>query len=149
MGEQMKNLRRVIRATACVLFLMLMLWPALACGITNTDAIVTLGTSAATTSQPSSAQLVTTTRATSTTLSTLTSIAPTSTIPESTTASQQTTTTALSTTTTTTAPLSADDQAIVHITRTGEKYHRAGCRYLRQSDMPVTLVEAKERGYDP
>jgi len=25
----------------------------------------------------------------------------------------------------------------VHITRTGKKYHKAGCRYLRQSDFAV------------
>ncbi len=37
----------------------------------------------------------------------------------------------------------------VHITRTGEKYHRGGCRYLSRSDIPVSLAEAKARGYDP
>lgn len=41
------------------------------------------------------------------------------------------------------------EQAIVHITRTGKKYHRAGCRSLSRSDIPVTLEEAKQRGYDP
>src|SRR3972149_9635480 len=34
-----------------------------------------------------------------------------------------------------------DDDPIVHITRTGHKYHSAGCRYLSKSDIPVTLSE--------
>lgn len=37
----------------------------------------------------------------------------------------------------------------VHITRTGKKYHRAGCRYLSHSDIVVTLKEAKARGLAP
>lgn len=32
---------------------------------------------------------------------------------------------------------------IVYVTRTGEKYHTAGCRYLRQSSIPMRLSEAK------
>lgn len=35
----------------------------------------------------------------------------------------------------------------VYITRTGSKYHRSGCRYLRQSRIPISLSEAKRRGY--
>lgn len=38
---------------------------------------------------------------------------------------------------------------IVHITKTGEKYHRAGCQYLRRSDITVKLSEAKKRGLSP
>ena len=38
---------------------------------------------------------------------------------------------------------------IVHITRTGEKYHRAGCRYLSKSDIPIERAEAIRRGYTP
>jgi len=38
---------------------------------------------------------------------------------------------------------------IVHITKTGEKYHSAGCQYLRKSDIEVTLSEAKARGLTP
>lgn len=38
---------------------------------------------------------------------------------------------------------------IVHITKTGEKYHSAGCRYLKKSDIEVTLSEAKNRGLTP
>lgn len=37
----------------------------------------------------------------------------------------------------------------VHVTATGEKYHRANCQYLRQSDYEITLKEAKRRGLSP
>lgn len=37
----------------------------------------------------------------------------------------------------------------VHITKTGEKYHSAGCQYLRKSDIEVSLSEAKARGLTP
>jgi hypothetical protein len=37
----------------------------------------------------------------------------------------------------------------VYITRTGEKYHRGDCRYLRQSKIAVSLKEAVARGYGP
>ncbi len=37
----------------------------------------------------------------------------------------------------------------VYITRTGSKYHRAGCRYLRQSCIPVKLSVAISQGYEP
>ncbi|MDF2801355.1 MAG: hypothetical protein K0S61_1258 [Anaerocolumna sp.] len=36
----------------------------------------------------------------------------------------------------------------VYITRTGAKYHRSGCRYLRQSKISISISEAK-RNYDP
>jgi len=42
----------------------------------------------------------------------------------------------------------SDSDIMVHITRTGHKYHSAGCRYLRQSDFVVTLKQAKDRGLD-
>jgi hypothetical protein len=32
----------------------------------------------------------------------------------------------------------------VYITRTGEKYHRGNCRYLRQSKIAVTLADARK-----
>ena len=38
---------------------------------------------------------------------------------------------------------------IVYITATGEKYHRAGCRYLSQSKIAVRLSDAKSQGYTP
>jgi len=40
-----------------------------------------------------------------------------------------------------------DETVIVYITRTGTKYHRAGCHHLRQSSIPITLAEARKRGY--
>ncbi len=37
----------------------------------------------------------------------------------------------------------------VHITETGKKYHSAGCQYLKKSDIPISLEDAKNRGYEP
>jgi hypothetical protein len=37
----------------------------------------------------------------------------------------------------------------VYITKSGTKYHRAGCRYLSSSRIPISLGEAKARGYEP
>lgn len=42
---------------------------------------------------------------------------------------------------------SGPGQVTVYITRTGEKYHRAGCRYLSKSMIPMALQTAKARGY--
>lgn len=43
-----------------------------------------------------------------------------------------------------------DPQAqTVYITRTGERYHRGSCRHLHSSKIPVTLRDAKRRGYTP
>ena len=36
----------------------------------------------------------------------------------------------------------------VYVTRTGEKYHADGCRYLRKSSIPMKLSEAK-KSYSP
>ena len=36
----------------------------------------------------------------------------------------------------------------VYVTKTGEKYHNDGCRYLRQSRIPMSLKEAAKR-FDP
>jgi len=41
------------------------------------------------------------------------------------------------------------ESATVYITRTGSKYHRGGCRYLRKSCIPISLDEARARGYSP
>jgi len=38
---------------------------------------------------------------------------------------------------------------IVYITRTGSKFHRAGCRYLRYSAIPIKRSEAIAQGYSP
>ena len=35
----------------------------------------------------------------------------------------------------------------VYITNTGEKYHRLGCQYLRQSCISISLNDAKRQGY--
>lgn len=37
----------------------------------------------------------------------------------------------------------------VYITKTGHKYHRAGCRYLSRSEIAITLSQAKAEGYTP
>lgn len=42
----------------------------------------------------------------------------------------------------------AETGITVYITRTGTKYHRAGCRYLSKSMIPISLEEAKAR-YGP
>lgn len=47
-----------------------------------------------------------------------------------------------------TSSRTARTEATVYITRTGSKYHRAGCRYLRQSKIAISLSEAKKY-YDP
>jgi competence protein ComEC len=46
-------------------------------------------------------------------------------------------------------PESQASGVIVHITETGEKYHSAGCQYLRKSDIEISLEDAKSRGYTP
>lgn len=37
----------------------------------------------------------------------------------------------------------------VYVTRTGEKYHRSGCRYLRQSKIAIDRSDAIAQGYTP
>ena len=37
----------------------------------------------------------------------------------------------------------------VYITKTGKKYHTATCRYLAKSRIPMSLKEAKLRGFTP
>jgi len=39
----------------------------------------------------------------------------------------------------------AQENPTVYVTRTGTKYHRAGCRYLSKSMIPLSLKEAKQR----
>ena len=46
-------------------------------------------------------------------------------------------------------PLSLGYSPTVYITRTGEKYHKAGCQYLRQSSIPISLSDARQQGYTP
>jgi Staphylococcal nuclease homologue len=40
-------------------------------------------------------------------------------------------------------------QGEVFITKSGKKYHAAGCRSLSKSMVPITLQEAKKQGYTP
>ena len=44
---------------------------------------------------------------------------------------------------------SSNSETMVHITATGKKYHRAGCRTLKKSDTEVTLDEAKSMDLSP
>ena len=37
---------------------------------------------------------------------------------------------------------------VVYITNTGEKYHKSGCRYLKDSKIEISLSEAQSQGYD-
>lgn len=41
------------------------------------------------------------------------------------------------------------EEEIVHITESGKKYHRAGCSYLKDSDIDIDRNKAEELGYEP
>ena len=43
----------------------------------------------------------------------------------------------------------AQNSYTVYITETGEKYHRDGCQYLRQSQIAITKSDAINSGYTP
>jgi len=43
----------------------------------------------------------------------------------------------------------SNENVTVYITRTGAKYHSAGCRYLSRSSIPISLKDAVGRGYSP
>lgn len=48
------------------------------------------------------------------------------------------------------APDAQDKQtSTVYITNSGKKYHRDGCRYLKQNKLSVSLEEAQSQGYEP
>ncbi|MGE5571660.1 MAG: stalk domain-containing protein [Bacteroidota bacterium] len=48
------------------------------------------------------------------------------------------------------APTPAEKKDVtIYITKTGSKYHRLGCRYLSKSSIPISLEDAKPRGYAP
>lgn len=38
-------------------------------------------------------------------------------------------------------------EVVVYVTKTGEKYHKGTCRYLRQSKIKTTKQEAIKNGY--
>jgi methylphosphotriester-DNA--protein-cysteine methyltransferase len=46
-----------------------------------------------------------------------------------------------------TAPAQDNGDVTVYITTTGAKYHRAGCRSLAKSSIPIKLREAVAKGY--
>ena len=48
-----------------------------------------------------------------------------------------------------TANPAATGSDIVYITKSGQKYHRAGCRYLAKSAIPIERADAIARGYTP
>lgn len=37
----------------------------------------------------------------------------------------------------------------VYITKTGEKYHSGGCRYLKKSKIAIDINDARAQGYEP
>lgn len=37
----------------------------------------------------------------------------------------------------------------VYVTKTGAKYHSAGCQYLSKSQIPINLSAAQTKGYGP
>lgn len=43
--------------------------------------------------------------------------------------------------------ISEPQSVTVYITKTGSKYHRSGCQYLRKSCIPISLANAKSQGY--
>jgi micrococcal nuclease len=43
----------------------------------------------------------------------------------------------------------AQKDVTVYITRTGTKYHKAGCTYLRRSSIPISKKDAIARGFTP
>lgn len=47
------------------------------------------------------------------------------------------------------APSPQTNEQTVYITKTGEKYHREGCRYLSKSKIPISLSNALAQGYEP
>jgi competence protein ComEC len=47
------------------------------------------------------------------------------------------------------APTEEGNESTVYITKTGSKYHRDGCRHLSKSKIPISLSEAKSKGYSP
>ena len=47
------------------------------------------------------------------------------------------------------SPSAEKKQVTVYITKSGRKYHRSSCRYLGKSRIPISLEDAKLRGYSP
>lgn len=47
------------------------------------------------------------------------------------------------------APQTQQNELTVYVTNTGERYHLSSCRHLRSSKHPISLADAKRRGYTP
>lgn len=47
------------------------------------------------------------------------------------------------------SPAVEKKESVVYITKTGEKYHLSGCRYLAKSKIEISLADAQAQGYDP
>lgn len=45
--------------------------------------------------------------------------------------------------------VATQNERTVYITKTGEKYHRSGCKYLRKSQISISLDDAIARGFEP
>lgn len=45
--------------------------------------------------------------------------------------------------------LTQKEDVTVYVTKTGKKYHSAGCMFLSKSSIPIKLSEAKARGFAP
>jgi hypothetical protein len=45
--------------------------------------------------------------------------------------------------------LAAPATTTVYVTKTGDKYHTATCKYLKKSKITMTLGDAIESGYEP
>ena len=45
--------------------------------------------------------------------------------------------------------IQGEEEEIVYITETGEKYHRTGCQYLKNSAREIAREEAEARGLTP
>ncbi len=43
----------------------------------------------------------------------------------------------------------ASGEISVYVTKSGGKYHVLGCRHLSESSVPISLDDAKARGYEP
>lgn len=44
-------------------------------------------------------------------------------------------------------PVKTEEKTTVYITKFGSKYHRGSCRYLSKSKIPISIEDAKARGY--
>jgi len=46
-------------------------------------------------------------------------------------------------------PQRKTEEVTVYVTKTGKKYHRESCRSLSKSKIPISLKDAKAKGYTP